>query len=229
MLTLAVASALEQRWRLALATGALIVFFQAGIATFYEIGAFPIFMIALAVPYLPIERISRPSRRRVSQDVPRTPPVVVAMLTTIVVASAVLVPPVILAAARSTTAAAAVGGAARILSFIGDAKPHNVFADQVAATVYAASVVDQEGNELPILFAQDGRRVRDTSYIRAYMSVEEMLRTRFTDRGDVMRTLRPLLRRAAARGDLPPGTCPIRRCVWAVGKRCMHRSVARRS
>ena len=180
-------------------------------------------MIALAVPYLPIERISRPSRRRVSQDVPRTPPVVVAMLTTIVVASAVLVPPVVLAAARSTTRGG--GGrwcGSRILSFIGDAKPHNVFADQVAATVYAASVVDQDRERAADFFAQDGRRVRDTSYIRAYMSVEEMLRTRFTDRGDVMRTLRPLLRRAAARGDLPPGTYTIRRCVWAghVGKRC---------
>jgi hypothetical protein len=194
-----------------------IATFQVGIAITYDIGMFSQFMIAVALPYLPFEGSQAYLERR---DIAWPPPgprvLITAALCLLLGSSLALMPPFATTVNRLPFLSEMSRMAFDGLRAIGDSKPHNVFADPVIATVTTAQVIDAEGNAPQIFFGPNGERVGYLRYIRAYMPVGRMLRSGAHNPNDVLDSLRPVLVRAVAKGDLGAGRYDVIVTAWPV-------------
>jgi hypothetical protein len=180
--------------------------FQVGIIVSFDIGLFSHFMLAAAVPYLPWERFGQSTSTSASRTpLSRGERFVVAGLSSVVAISFVLLPPVTSWSNSPGGEGSPVLGARILMAMVGDQRPHNVFSDPVVATVFLPRVIDAAGRERLVLFGTHAERIGDMKYVRAFMTVERMLRSSPTDRPFAYAILKPVLNRAAARGDLDPG------------------------
>ena len=180
--------------------------FQVGIIVTFDIGLFSHFMLAAAVPYLPWERLSRsPSVSTVHLLRSRSERLIVAGLTVLVAVSFAMLPPVTAWSPSAGVLGTPVHGARTLLAMFGDHRPHNVFSDPVVGVVLVPRIVDANGRERQVLFGPHDERIGDMKYVRAFMTVERMLRSSSKDGPYAYSILQPVLDRAASRGELEPG------------------------
>ena len=209
---------LRARSRVAILCFTAILGLQLGIVISYDIGLFSPFMIAVAVPYLPWERLgSRAIDRTIRTDAidatdgtdARGMHLIVAGLTVVVAMSLLATPPLVAWGESPSGPRIPVLILRTSLRLVGDVKPHNVFSDQVVGLVVSARILDTRGDERRVLFGDRSERIGDMTYVRGYMVVEQMLRDDVATPPEAYRVIRPFLQRAADRGELGAGTFTV--------------------